>query len=88
MVWAYMVDLLQALGHLHDHDLVHMDVKPENIFLWMDGICKLGDFGLMIDLAKGEGEGEMYLLIRKLVRLSALGEVVTSLILKSLDHLI
>ena len=30
----------------------------------------------------------MYLLIRKLVRLSALGEVVTSLILKSLDHLI
>ena len=54
---AYMVDLLQALGHLHDHDLVHMDVKPENIFLGMDGICKLGDFGLMIDLAKGEGEG-------------------------------
>jgi len=55
-VWAYMVDLLQALEHLHEHDLVHMDIKPENIFIGMDGICKLGDFGLMIDLAKGESE--------------------------------
>ena len=56
-VWAHMVDLLQALEHLHEHDLVHMDIKPENIFIGMDGICKLGDFGLMIDLAKGESEG-------------------------------
>ena len=52
---------MQALGHLHDHDLVHMDFKPENIFLGIDGICKLGDFGLMIDLAKGEGEGKLCL---------------------------
>ena len=56
-VWAYTVDLLQALEHLHEHDLVHMDIKPENIFIGMDGICKLGDFGLMIDLTKGESEG-------------------------------
>ena len=27
--------------------------------LGMDGICKLGDFGLMIDLAKGESEAAM-----------------------------
>ena len=58
VIWAYMVDLLQALQHLHEHDLVHMDIKPENIFIGMDGICKLGDFGLMIDLAKGESEGD------------------------------
>ena len=37
---------------MHDHDLIHMDIKPENIFIGMDGICKLGDFGLVIDLGK------------------------------------
>jgi len=56
-IWSYMVDLLQALQHLHEHDLIHVDIKPDNIFIGMDGICKLGDFGLMIDLAKGESEG-------------------------------
>ena len=52
-----------ALQHLHDHDLVHMDIKPENIFIGMDGICKLGDFGLMIDLAKGESEAAMVIIL-------------------------
>ena len=65
VTWAYMVDLLLALQHLHDHDLVHMDIKPENIFIGMDGICKLGDFGLMIDMSKGEANGWSQLLILK-----------------------
>ena len=40
----------QAIKHLHDNDLIHMDVKPENILLSMDGVCKLGDFGLVVNL--------------------------------------
>ena len=52
MIWAYLVDLLHALKHLHDSDLIHMDVKPENIFIGRDGLCKLGDFGLVLDLSK------------------------------------
>jgi len=56
-IWGYMVDLLLAVNHLHEHDLVHMDIKPENIFIGMDGICKLGDFGLVIDLATGGEDG-------------------------------
>jgi len=57
IIWAYMVDLLRAVNHLHEHDLVHMDIKPENIFIGMDGICKLGDFGLVIDLTTGDQDG-------------------------------
>jgi len=59
IIWAYLVDLLQAVQHLHDHDHIHMDIKPENIFIGMDGICKLGDFGLMLDLAVPDRGGIM-----------------------------
>ena len=45
---------LKAVEHLHDHGLIHMDIKPENIFIGREGICKLGDFGLVIDLAKDD----------------------------------
>ena len=34
-VWECMVDLLLGVNHLHEHDLVHMDIKPENIFIGM-----------------------------------------------------
>ena len=44
--------LFQAVKHLHDHNLVHMDIKSENIFLSFNDVCKLGDFGLVLDLSK------------------------------------
>lgn len=47
IVWNYLLDLLLAVKHLHDHDLLHLDIKPDNIFISSDGIAKLGDFGLM-----------------------------------------
>ncbi|GBM59435.1 Membrane-associated tyrosine- and threonine-specific cdc2-inhibitory kinase [Araneus ventricosus] len=52
IVWYFLCDLLQAVKHLHDHNLVHLDIKPENIFITEDGICKLGDFGLVHDITK------------------------------------
>ncbi|XP_014666779.1 PREDICTED: membrane-associated tyrosine- and threonine-specific cdc2-inhibitory kinase-like [Priapulus caudatus] len=54
LIWNYTVDLLLAVKHLHDHDLIHMDIKPDNIFVSQDCVCKLGDFGLVVDLKKGD----------------------------------
>ncbi|XP_060589095.1 membrane-associated tyrosine- and threonine-specific cdc2-inhibitory kinase-like [Ruditapes philippinarum] len=58
VIWNFLVDLLQAVKHLHAHNLIHMDIKPDNIFISYDGICKLGDFGLVIDLSKGNDFSE------------------------------
>lgn len=35
---------------MHDCNLIHLDIKLENILITDDGICKLADFGLVYDL--------------------------------------
>lgn len=52
VVWEFLVDLSLGLKHLHDNDMVHMDIKPANIFIGLDGLCKIGDFGLVLELSK------------------------------------
>lgn len=42
-------ELLLALEFIHRNQMVHLDIKPENIFLKNDQY-KLGDFGLVIKL--------------------------------------
>lgn len=44
--------VFQGLKHLHNNDMVHMDIKPANIFIGLDGLCKIGDFGLVLELSK------------------------------------
>ncbi|XP_067421808.1 membrane-associated tyrosine- and threonine-specific cdc2-inhibitory kinase [Emydura macquarii macquarii] len=53
-VRACLWDLLQALRHLHARGLLHMDVKPANVFLTERHVCKLGDFGLVLELDRGD----------------------------------
>lgn len=50
MVWSILSDLLQGLKCIHDKNLIHLDIKLENILITDDSICKLADFGLVIDL--------------------------------------
>ncbi|NP_001152782.1 membrane-associated tyrosine- and threonine-specific cdc2-inhibitory kinase [Sus scrofa] len=58
-VWGYLRDALLALAHLHGQGLVHLDVKPANIFLGPGARCKLGDFGLLVELgASGASEAQ------------------------------
>lgn len=42
----FMLQLVDAVDHLHSNGVYHRDIKPENIFLTTAGNMKLGDFGL------------------------------------------
>lgn len=43
---AIMLQVLAGLGYAHARDLVHRDVKPQNILLLPDGTAKVTDFGI------------------------------------------
>lgn len=45
-VREFMLQLVDAVEHMHAKGVYHRDVKPENIFLTQAGTMKLGDFGL------------------------------------------
>ncbi|HET7296998.1 MAG TPA: protein kinase [Gemmatimonadales bacterium] len=43
---AYALELARALGEAHAHQLVHRDVKPQNILISEEGDAKITDFGI------------------------------------------
>lgn len=54
--------LVEALRFLHAHDLLHRDLKPQNVMLTPDGVVKVLDFGMLarlghIDAATQTGAG-------------------------------
>jgi len=50
----YIAEISLALAHLHDHDVIHRDVKLENVLIARDSHVRLTDFGCAKhSLAKG-----------------------------------
>jgi serine/threonine protein kinase len=45
-----LAELYLALEHLHRHNIVHRDVKMENIMLTAEGHVRLVDFGLALEI--------------------------------------
>jgi len=45
-VMEWFVQLCLALKYVHDHKVLHRDLKSQNVFLTAKGEVKLGDFGI------------------------------------------
>ena len=41
----YIGSIVCALEYLHHNNIVYRDLKPENVFIDLQGFVKLGDFG-------------------------------------------
>jgi serine/threonine protein kinase len=45
-----------GLAWLHARGIVHRDISLENVFVTSDGTCKLGDFGQVLVLSRGDNQ--------------------------------
>ncbi|KAN0064543.1 mitosis inhibitor protein kinase swe1 [Thecaphora frezii] len=45
-VWKILAELSSGLAHIHSNGILHLDLKPANVFITELGTLKIGDFGM------------------------------------------
>ncbi|XP_028425329.1 proto-oncogene serine/threonine-protein kinase mos [Perca flavescens] len=49
----YSADIARGLRFLHSHSVVHLDIKPANVLVSSEDVCKICDFGCSVKLDHG-----------------------------------
>ncbi|KAF9957785.1 hypothetical protein BGZ72_001360 [Mortierella alpina] len=69
-IWKCLADLASGLRAIHDSNIIHLDIKPENIFITAAGALKIGDFGHSITFpveVKDITEGDKFYMAMELL---------------------
>jgi NIMA (never in mitosis gene a)-related kinase len=45
-IWSIVIQITRGLKALHDLKILHRDIKSANVFLFEDGVIKLGDMNV------------------------------------------
>lgn len=64
-VASYAQQIAEALQYIHNKDIVHRDVKPDNLLVGEDGSLQLSDFGIAVtsytvDMQRQQPKGTPY----------------------------
>ncbi|GAM28405.1 hypothetical protein SAMD00019534_115810 [Acytostelium subglobosum LB1] len=52
LVWNLLLDCCLGVQHIHQANMLHLDIKPENLFISSHGRLKIGDFGMAVQLVE------------------------------------
>ena len=48
-----LYQIANGIDFIHSHDMIHRDIKPNNILISNDGVIKISDFGLSKKITAG-----------------------------------
>ena len=53
-IWEIFLQVVKGLNYIHHSNILHRDLKPQNIFLFSSGVIKIGDLGVGKQLESNE----------------------------------
>lgn len=59
-IYEIFIQAMESLSFIHSKKLIHRDIKPANLFMTVDGIVKLGDFGVSASITDNNKDNENY----------------------------
>ena len=61
LILLWIIQLLEGLEYIHSYDILHRDLKSENIFIDAYGNLKIGDFGVSRQMRPDEDRAQTYI---------------------------